>query len=85
MLVGDLHVINAMPALQDLLDALASQHVALLGRLEELNAAPSRHRVAVVAVAGEGKGGIGQGENEAAVADTAQDIVTGELCFSAAG
>jgi hypothetical protein len=58
-----------MAALQHLFHALAGQHVAELAGLEEFDAAAGRHRDLVVAVAGKGKGGVGQREDETAVAD----------------
>jgi hypothetical protein len=68
-LVGDLHVVDAVPPAERLLDAFTGQHVAEVARLEKFDAAAGRHRVLVVAVAGKGKGGVGQREDEAAVAD----------------
>jgi hypothetical protein len=64
-----LHVVDAMAALQHLLHALAGQHVAQLAGLEKFDAAAGRHGDLVVAVAGKGKGGVGQREDKAAVAN----------------
>ena len=75
VLVGYAHVVDAVAALQGLLDAFAGQHIAQVGRFEKFNAGAGRYRAFVVAVAGKCKGGIGQREDESAVAN----LVTIEL------
>ena len=69
LLVGHTHVVNAMTSAERLLHALASEHVAQPPGLEKLDGAARRHRVLVVAVAGKGESGIGEREDETAVAD----------------
>ena len=69
ILVGDLHIVDAVAAAQGLFDANAGQHIAKLAGTQKFNAAAGSHGIPVVAVAGESKGRIGQSEDEATVTD----------------
>jgi succinyl-CoA synthetase beta subunit len=67
-LVGDLDIVYATAAALVAGMALRGEQIAQMGRGQEVDVDPGRHGTMVEAVAGIGEGGVGDGEDKAAVA-----------------